>query len=192
MAYKNREDERAYKRKYNKEYYKKNPIDPVAKARYDKDYRVINKEKKREQQRIWYLANKEHCAAKSKKHAEDNKEKIADWYKNIWLKSESGRFSSRTAQATRRARVKQAKGSFTKLDINDLFASQGGKCYYCREESDVLQIEHMIPLSRGGRNDVSNICLACAPCNMKKHTKTATEFKETFKGETNEEAIDCN
>ena len=143
-------------------------------------YRARNKEKIKERKRQWYLTNKEHCIAKSKKYAEDNKEKIADWYKNIWLKSESGRFSSITSQATRRARVKQAKGRFTKLDINDLFSSQGGKCYYCRDKSNSLQIEHMTPLSRGGRNDVSNICLACAPCNLKKHTKTAEEFQQVI------------
>ncbi len=176
MAYKNREDERVYKREYNRKYYKKNPVDPVEKAEYDKEYRARNKEKRKEQQREWYLANKEHCMAKSKKYADSNKEKIAYWYKNVWLKSESGRFSSRVANATRRARVKQAKGNLNKLDINDLYSSQGGKCYYCRVKTHELQIEHMTPLSRGGRNDVSNICLACAPCNLRKHTKTAEEF----------------
>ena len=33
-------------------------------------------------------------------------------------------------------------------------------------------IEHVIPLSRGGRSDESNLCLACAWCNSYKWVQT--------------------
>jgi 5-methylcytosine-specific restriction endonuclease McrA len=40
----------------------------------------------------------------------------------------------------------------------------------------------MVPLSRGGTNDISNIVLACANCNLKKHTKTHAEFIKILGG----------
>ena len=35
-----------------------------------------------------------------------------------------------------------------------------------------MHIEHIIPLSRGGRSDKSNLCLACAWCNSYKWVQT--------------------
>src|SRR5215475_2417904 len=37
-------------------------------------------------------------------------------------------------------------------------------------------MEHLIPRARGGSNRVSNLTLACEPCNVKKGTQTAAEF----------------
>jgi 5-methylcytosine-specific restriction endonuclease McrA len=95
-----------------------------------------------------------------------------------WSRTEKGRVSKRASWQRYKARQLTAEGSFTAEDIKDLYASQGGRCYYCSVEiEEGYHIEHMIPLSREGRNDVSNICLACAPCNLRKYTKTAEEFQ---------------
>ena len=42
-------------------------------------------------------------------------------------------------------------------------------CYYCKNnfETKILTIEHIIPLSKGGTNDLNNITLACKDCNQK-------------------------
>ncbi len=37
-------------------------------------------------------------------------------------------------------------------------------------------MDHMVPLSRGGLHCWTNVCLACPPCNLSKHDKTAEEF----------------
>ena len=50
------------------------------------------------------------------------------------------------------------------------------KCVYCGAENIPLQIEHIVPKARGGSNRVSNLTLACEPCNKKKGNKTAKEF----------------
>jgi hypothetical protein len=39
-----------------------------------------------------------------------------------------------------------------------------------------LQIEHVLPRSRGGTDRASNLTLACEPCNTAKGTRTAAEF----------------
>ena len=50
------------------------------------------------------------------------------------------------------------------------------KCAYCKKGEIPLQIEHIIPKSRGGTNRVTNLALACEKCNIKKGNKTAIEF----------------
>ena len=49
-------------------------------------------------------------------------------------------------------------------------------CAYCGKKDCQLQVEHMVPRARGGSDRVSNLTLACEPCNVKKGTKTASEF----------------
>ncbi|MCL4255223.1 MAG: HNH endonuclease, partial [Anaerolineae bacterium] len=50
------------------------------------------------------------------------------------------------------------------------------KCAYCGAKNVPLEIEHIIPKSRGGSNRVSNLTLACQSCNQKKGNQTAHEF----------------
>lgn len=50
------------------------------------------------------------------------------------------------------------------------------RCVYCGAENVPLQVEHIIPCRRGGSNRVSNLTLACGPCNQTKGSQTAEEF----------------
>lgn len=50
------------------------------------------------------------------------------------------------------------------------------KCAYCGAENVPLQIEHIHPKAKGGTNRVSNLCLACEPCNIKKGTQDIEVF----------------
>jgi len=50
------------------------------------------------------------------------------------------------------------------------------KCAYCGKSNTALEIEHIIPKSRGGSNKISNLTLACNKCNLSKGNKTAEEF----------------
>lgn len=50
------------------------------------------------------------------------------------------------------------------------------QCTYCGIKNVPLQIEHIIAKSRGGSNKISNLCLACEPCNLKKGTQPVEQF----------------
>jgi len=76
----------------------------------------------------------------------------------------------------RRARERDAPGDgVTARQWAEILAAQPW-CHYCGDTTVELVQEHMTPLSRGGAHDVSNVTPACAPCNNRKHTKTADEF----------------
>ena len=59
-----------------------------------------------------------------------------------------------------------------------LLHKHGHQCVYCKGKSGdpVLEIEHVIPKSRGGTDKVSNLVIACETCNLKKGSRTAEEF----------------
>jgi 5-methylcytosine-specific restriction endonuclease McrA len=50
------------------------------------------------------------------------------------------------------------------------------KCAYCGIENVPLQVDHVQPKAKGGTNRISNLCLACEPCNLKKGTQDIKEF----------------
>jgi 5-methylcytosine-specific restriction endonuclease McrA len=57
-----------------------------------------------------------------------------------------------------------------------LLAKWQRQCAYCHTSGVPLQVEHLIPKSRGGSDRASNLVIACEPCNKRKGTRTAEEF----------------
>jgi len=50
------------------------------------------------------------------------------------------------------------------------------RCAYCDVENVPLNLDHMVPKSRGGSDRVSNLTLACVPCNEAKGHRPVEEF----------------
>lgn len=51
-----------------------------------------------------------------------------------------------------------------------IFARDGRKCRRC-PSTENLEIDHIIPLSKGGRHDEDNFQVLCRTCNRKKSNK---------------------
>jgi 5-methylcytosine-specific restriction endonuclease McrA len=51
----------------------------------------------------------------------------------------------------------------------------GFKCMYCGTHSKRLTIDHVIPVSRGGKTNFENCVAACRPCNNWKGNKKPSE-----------------
>ena len=49
-------------------------------------------------------------------------------------------------------------------------------CAYCGVTNTPLQVEHIHPKAKGGSNRISNLCLACEKCNIKKGTQNIEQF----------------
>lgn len=52
-------------------------------------------------------------------------------------------------------------------------ARQNRKCAYCGERGDTK--DHVVPKSRGGSDDPSNLVWACRSCNSRKGARTPEE-----------------
>jgi CRISPR/Cas system Type II protein with McrA/HNH and RuvC-like nuclease domain len=54
------------------------------------------------------------------------------------------------------------------------------ECVYCGSKKD-LTLDHVLPKSRGGGNDWTNLVTSCFKCNLKKGNKTPDEARMTMK-----------
>jgi 5-methylcytosine-specific restriction endonuclease McrA len=51
-------------------------------------------------------------------------------------------------------------------------------CAYCQARQVPLEVEHIVPKSKGGSNRVNNLTLACHACNSKKNNQCIETFLE--------------
>ena len=73
--------------------------------------------------------------------------------------------------------IKYQQGELQGYEIREyLLEKWGRKCAYCGKKDIPLEVEHIIPKSRGGTDRVSNLTLSCQKCNLKKGNRTAKEF----------------
>ena len=87
----------------------------------------------------------------------------------------------RVHHQNRRARKRGSNGTHTLDDIFAIIKSQKGKCCYCRLKlTSAYHIDHIVPLSKGGRNDRRNIQIACGFCNGSKKDKDPIVFAQSL------------
>ena len=55
-----------------------------------------------------------------------------------------------------------------------VFARDGGRCVYCGNAA--TSIDHVVPRSRGGRHEWSNVVSACRRCNHVKADRTVSDL----------------
>lgn len=60
---------------------------------------------------------------------------------------------------------------------------QGGICYYCGQQVGRFQLtmDHVVPISRGGKSKKGNLVPACKECNNKKKYLLPIEWEEYLK-----------
>lgn len=124
----------------------------------------IDREKRRIYDAKWHSENKERCSEVSK----------------IYRQTERGIIAKRARAHNRRARKRGVVGTHTVEELHQQLKRQKGKCYYCHVKlgkgRDSWNGDHIIPLSKGGTNYISNIVISCPSCNFKKGTKLPHEW----------------
>lgn len=63
--------------------------------------------------------------------------------------------------------------AFTRFN---LFLRDGFQCQYCGVEGE-MTFDHVLPRSRGGRTEWTNVVAACSPCNLRKGSGTLRESR---------------
>lgn len=163
----------AYKRWYEKqgvEYHKK-WRDTHPEYRQEAIRRATRRSKehpdlKKKYDATYYQRHKEQLNAKNKAYAQENREKLRD-------KKHAGLIRYR-------ARLAKAEGNWTAKQFKELCEAVDYYCSYCHKKFDKLTADHIVPLLRGGSNDISNIIPACMSCNAAKGATTPLEFLSPF------------
>ena len=54
-------------------------------------------------------------------------------------------------------------------------------CQYCGDKDGPFEADHVMPKSRGGTDDESNLLCACRTCNRSKKDRTPEEWFESMR-----------
>lgn len=98
--------------------------------------------------------------------------------------AEQRRLWRRPENANRRARDLGLPGRIGCDDLRGLHESQGGRCCYCERPVDLhlpggCELDHRVPLARGGSNEPENLQLLCPSCNRDKGALTPEHFAQS-------------
>lgn len=175
-----------YARELRRDTYWRNPDKHRASSRR---YRINNpnrwnewaepqKERLLDAKREWRRNNpelvKHYKSTSQRRHPEGLRRRVKRWA----LKNPQ---KLRTYTLNRVARVRNAEGTHTDIDIQRIYDEQEGRCTYCGisvyfEVPFDVHVDHIHPLIRGGTNWPDNLAIACQHCNDSKGSKTLDEW----------------
>jgi 5-methylcytosine-specific restriction endonuclease McrA len=99
------------------------------------------------------------------------------WSPANFISMELVKFDTQLMEDPEISGVEYQQGELQGYEVKEyLLEKWGRKCAYCGKTGVKLETEHIIPKTRGGSNQVSNLTLACHDCNEDKGNKTASEF----------------
>jgi 5-methylcytosine-specific restriction endonuclease McrA len=123
-------------------------------AQYKKKWAANNKEKVAASKLAYYERKRLDDLARSKKWAGNSPEKVRQAKANYLRKRRAARHASR--------------GNFTVQEFKELCEIYGNKCLACGDTRAPLKADHVVPLTNGGSDTISNIQPLCGSCNREK------------------------
>jgi 5-methylcytosine-specific restriction endonuclease McrA len=132
-------------------------------------YQEEHKQEISEYKRRWAAENGEKVAASKLAYYEREREEVIARSKN-WAECNPEKVRSAKAnnRRERRAARHASPGSFSAEEFEALCDAYGNKCLACGDTEAMLEADHIVPLTRGGTDDISNVQPLCGSCNRKK------------------------
>lgn len=95
--------------------------------------------------------------------------RLQRWTRFSVIQQELVRFDMQACENPEIAGVEYQQGELQGYEVREyVLAKWNRTCVYCDAQDVPLEIDHIQPKSKGGSNRVSNLTLACHPCNQKK------------------------
>jgi 5-methylcytosine-specific restriction endonuclease McrA len=99
------------------------------------------------------------------------------WVPVTRIEVERVRFDMQLVQNPEVTGAEYQRGELAGWELRSyLLVKYGYQCVYCGKQGVPFEIDHQVPLSRGGTDRASNLVLSCHECNQRKSNQTATEF----------------
>ena len=146
--------------------YRKN--NSVKRNEYQREYMKKHPDKSSVYTKTYYAKNHEKCLESSRMFRLNNPEKTAEMRRRY---AKEHPFDSSFRCARRRAMKQNAEGSHTRQEWLLLCEKYDNKCLCCGNKTDLTE-DHIVPITKGGSDYISNIQPLCRSCNSSKHTKT--------------------
>ena len=132
-----------------------------------REYRAVNHEMRREYNQKYYAANRDALTKQHRAYYAANRDIIV---KQKVKYRAANPDKGKANQLARRTRKLNNGGTLTAADVNFIRAAFP-VCLCCGIDT-TLSIDHVIPLARGGRNEIDNAQILCRSCNSSKGIKT--------------------
>ena len=93
------------------------------------------------------------------------------------ISQELVRFDTQIMENPEVSGVEYQQGELAGYEVREyLLEKFNRQCVYCGAVDTRLEVEHLIPRSKGGSNRVSNLAISCHKCNQKKGAKDIKDF----------------
>jgi 5-methylcytosine-specific restriction endonuclease McrA len=103
--------------------------------------------------------------------------RLCHWAPVTALSQELVRFDTQAVQNPEISGIEYQQGTLAGYEVREyLLEKWGRKCAYCDAQNVPLEIDHIHPRSQGGSDRVSNLTLACRPCNQRKANRDVADF----------------
>ncbi len=105
--------------------------------------------------------------------------RLQQWAPISAISSELVRFDMQAMDNPEISGVEYQQGTLAGYEVREyLLEKFGRKCVYCSAQETSLNIDHVHPKAHGGSNRISNLVLACIPCNARKSAQPVEVFLE--------------
>lgn len=121
----------------------------------------------------WYEKNRERC----KQYYRSNFERIKEYKKQNRKSYNYDPLKRKELYARRRARLRRAR-QIERIDRVAIIERDNSTCYLCGRvlKPPEIELDHVIPISRGGLHIATNLKVACRTCNARKYNKLLGEL----------------
>ena len=93
------------------------------------------------------------------------------------LSSELVRFDMQKLRNPEIEGVEYQQGSLFGYELKEyLLLKWKHRCAYCSKKDIPLEVEHIVPKSKGGSDSITNLTIACSSCNQKKSNTSIEVF----------------
>ena len=124
----------------------------------------------------FYFKHREHCLKYNAKWRDKNRKKkrISDLEYN-----KRNRSYRNYMDMIRRMKLRNIEGAFSREQWEDLKNKFNYTCLMCgkKEPEITLSIDHIVPITKGGDNYITNIQPLCRSCNSKKGNRTSEKVE---------------
>jgi 5-methylcytosine-specific restriction endonuclease McrA len=92
-----------------------------------------------------------------------------------WAENNPEKMRASRIKALQKRRLLE-KSSTYQIPVKAIMKLQKNACFYCGAKENI-EIDHIVPISKGGRNSEGNLISACVACNRSKGAKFLMEWK---------------
>ena len=151
-------------------------------AEYMRGYRLANKDKLIEYRRSYQISNKEWLAEKKLAYRQANRELLAERSRSYQIANKELIAERRAAHPENSAKhrhkrraLKAGNGVFL-VSTKELKRIKSSPCVHCGAPGP-SQIDHVVPIAKGGTHGIGNLMPLCQRCNGSKGANLYIVFK---------------